>query len=256
MVTTNLNVDDRECLSFTVRGPWAHFRRIDTTTGKLTYRVIPRTTVAGLLAAVLGEARDSYYDAFAADASAMAISVAPGCELETQPVPILTLPTAKEDLNQVKQASKSTVVDPHSIATGRKRRTFEYIVDAAYRVDLVLDDQAMFGRLRSFLEAGKATYTPCLGKTECLASFDDVSVSTATDGGDSDAIQSTVPEQHVVPQAGAPLRLERTPAFMTADSGGRHTTGYTSYAYAPSGETIAAPDAPTATVDGRTVCFR
>ena len=59
MVTTSLNVAGRECLSFTVEGPWAHFRRIDATTEKLTYRVMPRTTVAGLLAAVLGEPRDS-----------------------------------------------------------------------------------------------------------------------------------------------------------------------------------------------------
>ncbi len=54
MATTDLDIEGRECLSFTVEGPWAHFRRIDATTEKLTYRVIPRTTVAGLIAAVLG----------------------------------------------------------------------------------------------------------------------------------------------------------------------------------------------------------
>ena len=42
------------CLSLTVRGPWGHFRRIEGNVVKQTYRIIPRTTVAGLLAAVLG----------------------------------------------------------------------------------------------------------------------------------------------------------------------------------------------------------
>jgi CRISPR-associated Cas5-like protein len=36
------------CLSFTVRGPWGHFRRIEGNIVKQTYRIIPRTTVAGL----------------------------------------------------------------------------------------------------------------------------------------------------------------------------------------------------------------
>ena len=53
MTTTDFDVSSRETLTFTVTGPWGHFRRIDTTTEKLTYRVIPRTTVAGLIAAIL-----------------------------------------------------------------------------------------------------------------------------------------------------------------------------------------------------------
>jgi CRISPR-associated protein Cas5h len=257
MVTTNLDVVGRECLSFTVRGPWAHFRRIDTTVEKLTYRVIPRTTVAGLLAAVLGEPRDSYYDTFEADNSAIAISVAPECELETQALPQLTLPTdKKDDLRQAKGTSSSSIVTPKSIAGGRKRRTFEYVVDAGYRIDLVLDDEETFDRLREFLDSGKATYTPCLGKTECLADLTDVNVSTIVDEGDPEAIDSTVPEQHIAPEPGRPLRMERTPAYMHADSGGRQTTGFTSYGYAPNGETIVAPSAPAVSVDGRSVCFR
>jgi CRISPR-associated protein Cas5h len=257
MATTELDVAGRECLSFTVRGPWAHFRRVDATTEKLTYRIIPRTTVAGLIAAVLGEPRDSYYDTFAADASAIAIS--PKCRLETQSIPMLTLPTKKGDIKAIREAegvSGKTVIDPEEIATERKRRTFEYVVDAAYRIDLVLNDDATFDRVRSFLEAGKATYTPYLGKSECLADITDVAVSTVAPDGDAEDISSTVPEQYAVPTPGAPLRLERTPAYMTTDAGGRHTTGFTSYAYAPNGETLTASDAPVMAVEDRAVCFR
>ena len=253
MATTDLDVEGRECLSFTVEGPWAHFRRIDATTEKLTYRVMPRTTVAGLIAAVLGEPRDSYYQTFAQDASAIAIS--PQCRLETQSVPMLTLPTKSGNIKTADGVSGKTVVDPEDIASERKRRTFEYVVDAAYRIDLVLEDTETFERLREFLETGRSTYTPALGKTECLADITNVRVSTVESGGDPEAISSTVPEEHVVPTPGSPLRMERTPAYMEADESGRKTTGFVSYAYSTGEKTLSAPDAPVSTVDGRTVCF-
>jgi CRISPR-associated protein Cas5h len=253
MTTTELDVDGRECLSFTVEGPWAHFRRVDTTTEKLTYRVMPRTTVAGLVAAILGEPRDSYYERFARDASAIAIS--PQCTLETQSIPQLTLPTTAGDIQTADGVSGKTVVDPEVIATERKRRTFEYIVDAAYRIDLVLDDEETTDRLWEYLDTGRTTYTPFLGKSECLANVTNVSRTTVEARGDTESITSTVPEEYAVPMPGQPLRMERTPAYMQADETGRETTGFVSYAFAPDDETLEAPDAPVATVENRSVCF-
>ncbi|QGA82158.1 type I-B CRISPR-associated protein Cas5b [Halomicrobium sp. LC1Hm] len=252
MTRTSLDVTGRDCLSFTVSGPWAHFRRLDTTTEKLTYRVIPRTTAAGLVAAVLGEPRDSYYDTFAPEVSAMAIT--PLSSLETMPIPQLTLPTEEGDIQTADGVSGKTVVDPGTIATERKRRTFEYIVDPAYRIDLVLDDDAVFERVAEQLLAGRATYTPYLGKSECLATIDDVERTTVTDT-DATSVHSTVPEEHVVPGAGKQLRIERTPAYMKADETGRRTTGFVSYAYSGGDETLTVSDAPTKEVEDRTVCF-
>jgi CRISPR-associated protein Cas5h len=253
MATTDLDVVGRECISFTAAGPWAHFRRIDATTEKLTYRVMPRTTVAGLIAAILGEPRDSYYESFAKEVSAIAIS--PTCDLETQSIPQLTLPTEAGDIKTADGVSGKTAVDPEVIAEERKRRTFEYVVDAAYRIDVVLDDQETFERLWSFLDSGRSTYTPSLGKTECLASISDVQRGVVSDEGDADSISSIVPEEYVVPTPGTPLRMERTPAYMEADTSGRSTTGFLSYAYAASNQSLRAPDAPAVAVDGRSVCF-
>jgi len=253
MTTTDVAVEGRECLSFTVEGPWAHFRRIDTTTEKLTYRVMPRTAVAGLIAAILGKPRNSYYDTFAKDASAIAIS--PQCDLQTQSIPQLTLPTMKGDIKTADGVSGKTVVDPEEIASQRKRRTFEYIVDPSYRVNLVLNDEETKERLWELLETGRAIYTPFLGKSECLATITDVSRSAVEASGDPEAVDSTVPEEYVVPVPGAPLRMERTPAYMTANEAGRKTTGFVSYAYAPGEETLTVSNAPTYRVGDRTVCF-
>ena len=253
MSTTDLDVVGQEALSFTVRGPWAHFRRVDATTEKLTYRVMPRTTVAGLLAAVLGEPRDSYYGTFAKNSSAIAIS--PECELQTQSIPQLTLPTKGGNIMTADGVSGKTVVDPDTIAEERKRRTFEYVVDPAYRIDLVLDDTETFERLADFLQSGRSTYTPSLGKTECLADISDVTRTVVGEDGDSEEVDSTVPEEYVVPTPGEPLRMERTPAYMVADDGGRKTTGFVSYAFAPGDQTLAAPSAPVRSVGERSVCF-
>lgn len=253
MTTTDLDVADRECLSFTVSGPWGHFRRVDATTEKLTYRVIPRTTVAGLLAAVLGEPRDSYYDTFAPDASAIAIT--PLSPLETMEVPMLTLPTEEGDIKTADGVSGKTVVDPKTIGQQRKRRTFEYVVDPAYRIDLVLGDAETFNRLGEMLSTGRSVYTPYLGKSECLASVDDVSQSTIGEVTTSDTIDSIVPEEYVVPTPGEPLRMERTPAYMQANDSGRRTTGFLSYGFAPADEQVGVSDAPAHAIGDRTVCF-
>jgi CRISPR-associated protein Cas5h len=169
---------------------------------------------------------------------------------------MLTLPTSEDDIKSTEGVSGKTVIDPKIIATERKRRTFEYVVDAAYRIDLILDDTEIFERLANYLETGRSAYTPALGKTECLASIEDVKRSTVEVGGDASAIASTVPEEHAVPTPGTPLQMERSPAFMEADENGRKTTGFASYVYAAGDEYLSAPDAPVASVGERTVCFR
>jgi len=253
MTTTDINVSGRDSLSFTVTGPWAHFRRIDTTTEKLTYRVIPRTTVAGLIAAILGKPRDSYYDTFSPKNSAIAIT--PQSTLQTMPIPQLTLPTEEGDIQTADGVSGKTVIDTETIATERKRRTFEYVIDPAYRIDVVIDDDSVFDPLSEMLHEGRSTYTPYLGKSECLATIHNVTIETVETGPENTAVDSIVPEDYVVPTAGKPIRMERTPAYMTAMDSGRRTTGFVSYAYAGGDNTLSVAGAETHTVGDRTVCF-
>ncbi len=51
-------------LSFYLKGKMAHFRRYYSNSSALTYSLPPRTTVAGIIAGLLGWERDSYYDSF------------------------------------------------------------------------------------------------------------------------------------------------------------------------------------------------
>ncbi|RMD02174.1 type I-B CRISPR-associated protein Cas5 [Clostridium autoethanogenum] len=56
-----------DLLILKVKGKFAHFRKFYTNSSSLSYSVPPRTTVIGLIAAVLGYERDSYYELFSRD---------------------------------------------------------------------------------------------------------------------------------------------------------------------------------------------
>lgn len=51
-------------LVFDLKGSLAHFRKIYTNSSSLSYSLPPRTCLAGIIAAMLGRERDSYYQEF------------------------------------------------------------------------------------------------------------------------------------------------------------------------------------------------
>ncbi len=64
-----------QLLIFDLVGTFAHFRKYDTNSSSLSYTFPPRTVVTGIMAAMLGKKRDSYYDTFSSDKCKLAVSV-------------------------------------------------------------------------------------------------------------------------------------------------------------------------------------
>lgn len=62
-------------LVFDLEGPMAHFRKYYTNSSALSYVFPPRTAIEGMLAAILGLDRDSYYDLFSVRHCHIAVSV-------------------------------------------------------------------------------------------------------------------------------------------------------------------------------------
>lgn len=245
-----------QCLSFTVRGPWGHFRRIEGNIVKQTYRIIPRTTVAGLLAAVLGIERDGYYELFAPGKSAIAIQ--PVREIRTINLPMNTLSTASENLQSLNGQGKLSVKLPDP-TTLRQQHNYEVLVDPSYRIDIGLSDDEQYTELRERLEEGRSHYVPSLGLSEYLAEIEYHGEFTVKSGPQDDPVEidSAVPNaiDNIVLDAGTRCQIEESPAFMQADAGGRTTTGFTTYSYNPDAEALSVRDTDTARVDGRTVVF-
>lgn len=58
---------------FELWGKFAHFRKFYTNSSSLSYSVPPRTTVEGIIAAILGYERDSYYEILNVDKLGIAV---------------------------------------------------------------------------------------------------------------------------------------------------------------------------------------
>ncbi len=244
------------CLSFTVRGPWGHFRRIEGNIVKQTYRIIPRTTVAGLVAAVLGIERDGYYELFASGESAVAIE--PVSEIRTLNMPINTLSTASSNLQSLNGRGKLSVKLPDP-TTLRQQHNYEVLVDPAYRIDIALSNEERYTELREMLEAGKSHYVPSIGLSEHLAEIEYHGEFAVEAGPEDDLVEvdSAVPNaiDDLVLDTETRCQIEESPAFMQKDAGGRTTTGFTTYAYNPDAASLQVNDMKVASVDGRTVVF-
>lgn len=247
--------DARRCLSFVLRGPWAHFRRIEGNIVKQTYRIIPRTTVAGLVAAIIGKGRDSYYDSFAPENSQVAIE--PIGQLRTMNMPQNTLSTAKEHLRRVPSRGDARISLPDP-SKARQQHNYEVLVDPAYRIDMWLADTELTGQLRDRLAAGTSFYPPSLGLSEHLAEVTylgehtvgaPVTETTRVDSVLIDAVDD------IELETDRTVRIERSPGYMQATEAGRTTTGFLSVAYSPSADGILAHDVTTYDVDGRRVMF-
>jgi len=60
---------------FDVSGYVAHFRKYFSTTSSLSYAFPPRTSIVGMIAAILGYERDTYYEQFSSEICNIALSI-------------------------------------------------------------------------------------------------------------------------------------------------------------------------------------
>ncbi len=253
-----------QCLSFTVRSTWGHFKRVGRSVTKQTYRIPPRTTVAGMVAAIVGAERNSYYNTFGADNSSIAIT--PLSDLRTVNIPTVGLGT---DPKQDVTASAGTYYSEYNLTyqdttKDRQLHGYEVLADPAYRIDLAVEDETFYNDLRDHLISGTAVYPPSLGKSEYLATIEDVQEQTPkrlqSDGLID--VDSIVPGSlsDAVPQGNVTYGVERSPAIMKREKGGRKTTRFDDYVYTQQADNAvrirADADPVPVTVGSRTVVFR
>lgn len=257
-------VPDR-CLSFTARSTWGHFKRVGRSVTKQTYRVPPRTTVAGMLAAIVGADRDSYYDIFGADNAAIAIT--PLSDIRTVNIPTVGLGT---DPGQDVTSSSGSYYSEYNLTyqdttKARQIHAYEVLADPAYRIDVALEDSGFYSDLRQHLETGTSVYPPSLGKSEYLATIEDVQTDQSPSKVEGDSvidIDSVVPGSlsDAIPQAGVTYGVERSPAIMEQAGGGRTTTRFDDYVYTQLADSPVRirddADPVPVSVGSRTVVFR
>ncbi len=154
MIITNENM---KFVAFEVWSDYAHFRRGYTTTSPLSYPIPSRTALSGIIAAILGLPRDSYYELLNEENSAIALQI----------------------LNPIKKVTiNRNLVDTKGglwgIEEPLKRRTqivYEYIKEPKYRLFVWLRDNEKFKDLQKAVTERKTVYTIYMGISEHIAQF-------------------------------------------------------------------------------------
>ncbi len=257
-------VSDR-CLSFTVSSDWGHFKRVGRSVTKQTYRAPPRTTIAGMLAAIVGAERDTYYEVFGADNAAIAVT--PLSDIRTINIPTLGLGTdpKKEVTSTAGNYYSNYNLTYQNTEEDRQIHAYEVLADPSYRIDVALEDEEFYADLRKHLEAGTSVYPPSLGKSEYLATIKDVETEQTPERVDDEEqidVDSIVPGSlsEAIPQPGVTYGVERSPSVMEQVGGGRRTTQFDDYVYTQQAENTVRirgdRDVVPVTVGGRTVVFR
>lgn len=230
------------CIGFDVAADFAHFRKVGNNSAKPSYRVPPRTTVAGLLAGIMGMPRDSYYDLFSPASST--IAVVPKEMPHTYTMGITTVNTKADDAIQYLPHERNwhhgaEMLTPESyVKYDRQRDTYEMLVDPVYRVYVALADEDIHDELRERLETSRYHYSPSLGLSECIADIREVG-TYAIESASTDAVDSAAyDDSAVVPSPGVTIKRERAPLYMEATDGGRRTTEFGNITYATSDDRL------------------
>lgn len=223
------------CIGFDVAADFAHFRKVGNNSAKPSYRIPPRTTVAGLLAGIMGMPRDSYYDLFSPESSA--IAVVPKEMPHTYTMGITTVNTKADDAIQYLPHEKSwhhgaEMLTPESyVKHDRQRDTYEMLVDPVYRVYVALADEEIHGELLDRLENSRFHYSPSLGLSECIAEISSVDTH-AVEPASTEAIDSAAyDDSAVIPKPGVTIKRERAALYMVAVDGGRSATEFGNITY-------------------------
>ncbi|MBB3907758.1 type I-B CRISPR-associated protein Cas5b [Anoxybacteroides rupiense] len=148
-------------LIFDLVGKMGHFRKIDTNSSSLSYSFPPRTTIAGILAGILGMERDSYYDLFSPQQCQLAVSVRTRVRKMMQTVNYMFV-KGKGDFNNSK---------------GHTQIPLEFVLPKEedhlrYRIYFSHSDRSVYERVRERIQANRYIYPPYLGISELLGQLE------------------------------------------------------------------------------------
>lgn len=140
---------------FDIEGKFAHFRKVYTNSSSLSYTVPPRTTIQGIIAAVLGYERDSYYSYMD---STLHISVK-----KNNPTYKMT-----QTLNYIKAESTSDLYKPKN-HTQIPLEVISSRLNVSYRIYVGGDSFTDMDVLIKRLKEGRYVFPPTLGTAFFLA---------------------------------------------------------------------------------------
>lgn len=145
-----------------LEGPFAHFRKYYTNSSSLSYAFPPPTTIAGLIAGILGLERDSYYDTFSSRNFHSTVEILTPVRKLIQTVNYIYV-LSSSDVNKVKGSTQV----PFELVVSKYSSKDKYS-NIKYRLYLTHKDNVIYNQIKNRLINETFAYPPYLGVSECL----------------------------------------------------------------------------------------
>lgn len=171
-------------LAFDLWGPYAHYKKIFATTTALTYPIPVKTSIFGLVGAIVG---------FEKSDNAYLKHFQPGdCRIGIQ----IMRPLAFQRIN----INLRAVFGPMKPTDNRKPTLMEFVYQPAYRIFFTHRDQILMEDLRSCLVEKRSVFTPSLGLASLLANFEWVGEAPyqEIESGEYVPIHTVIPRRRLV----------------------------------------------------------
>ncbi|MBM7624058.1 type I-B CRISPR-associated protein Cas5b [Sporohalobacter salinus] len=143
-------------LLFDIWADYAHFKKYYTTTSPLTFAIPPKTTLYGIVGAILGLDKEEYLDYFQDGKCNIGIEI-------KNPIK-----KTRINLNLINTKSAKLM----SRIDNRTQIKTEYLKDVRYRVYFQHQDDEIYNKLKKYLFEHKSVYSISLGLSENLANFE------------------------------------------------------------------------------------
>jgi len=214
-------------LVFDITGYMAHFRTFYTNSSSVSYAFPPRTAIIGIVAAILGYKRDSYYEILSPENCKVSLTIVNPIRKFLQTVNYVRTKPDEDNFGNFRNALQAYLE--------RKISTYqvgiEFVVplkgELRYRIYFTTEDKELYDKLREYLEKGKTHYSVYLGLTELLADLEYVGEFPVEEPIKDRGIKSVIPveEESFIERIDfskpVSLVLERMPYHFKVEDGFR-----------------------------------
>ena len=149
-----------EIIVFDFFAPFGHFKIPYTTTSPLTFPVPPKTSIYGILGAILGINKNEYLHFFQQNKIKIGLSI-------KNPIKKIYL---AENLINTKNVKYFARMNSRKLPP-RTQIRIEFLKDPCYRIFVESKNTSLFQQLTYLLKKHKSHYTISMGISECIANF-------------------------------------------------------------------------------------
>lgn len=188
-------------LAFDIKGSFGHYKKIFATTSALSYPIPVKTSLYGLLGAILGLSKEenSYLSTFSEGQCRIAIELLAPVRMQRIPI-------------NLRPKFGGLTVSGKKNPDNRKPTLMEFIRNPHYRIYVQHEQDMVYRNLVDLLRSGKSNYTPTLGLANMIAQLKWVGESTVTAVSE----ENFLPIHSVIPRSRL-LKLDTDQAYNGAN---------------------------------------